>query len=217
MPECRPSNDAQPLGSAARRNTFHDRSLPGFLLIALLYSGEALADEHASNPGAAPGSTVAGLRQFPPATAAAIADPGSFALPKDAGVPRFSSTEFRPRKRTIFDRDPVFGTSADVPILENTTVWQRMSEYRSQDRVRLLTLWETSGGAVSLQAGRHGDPSLQWNSRLMNHDGSTRGVFDRLLSVSLGGAHNGAHSATPASSAPAALKPAGNPVVAGLK
>jgi hypothetical protein len=78
-------------------------------------------------------------------------------------------------------------------------------------------LWETSGGAVSLQAGRHGDPSLQWNSRLMNHDGSTRGLFDRLLSMSLGGAHNGAHSATPASSVPATLKPAGNPVVAGLK
>ncbi len=83
--------------------------------------------------------------------------------------------------------------------------------------MRLLTLWESRGGAISLQAGKRGDPSLQWNSRIMNHDGSTRGLFDRLLSMSFGGARNGPHSATPASSAPAALKPAGAPVIAGLK
>jgi len=217
MPECRPCNDAQPPGSAARRSTFPDRSLPGFLLIALFYSGEAPADEHASNPGAAPGSTITGLRQSPPTAAALIVDPEFFSLPKDTGARVFSSTDFRPRKRTVFDGDPVFGTSVDAPILENTTVWQRMSEYRSQDRVRLLTLWDSSGGAVSLQAGKHGDPSLQWNSHFMNHDGSTRGLFDRLLSISFGGAHNSAHGATPASSAPAALKAAANPVVAGLK
>jgi len=217
MPECRPSNDAQPRETAAPCNTIHDRSLPGFLLIALLCCGDALADEHASNPGATPGSAVAGSRQSPPTAAVAIANSEIFTLPKDIGAPSFSSTDFRPRKRTIFDRDPVFGTSADAPILENTTVWQRMSEYRSQDRVRLLTLWESSGSAVSLQAGKRGDPSLQWNSRFMNHDGSTRGLFDRLLSISFGGAPNGPHSAAPASSAPAALKPAGNPVVAGLK
>jgi hypothetical protein len=216
MPQCRPSNVRSP-GTAARCNTIHDRSLPGFLLIAVLCCGEALADEQASNPAAAPRSTVAGLRQSPPAAAVTLVDPEIFTLPKDAGAPAFSSTDFRPRKRTVFDRDPVFGTSANAAILEKTTVWQRMSEYRSQDRVRLLTLWETSGGAVSLQAGKHGDPSLQWNSRLMNHDGSTRGVFDRLLSMSFGGAHNGPHSAAPASSAPSALKPAVNPVVAGLK
>jgi hypothetical protein len=217
MPEYRPSNHAQPPGSAARCNTLQGRSLPGFLLIVLLCSGEALADEHASNPGAAPGSTGAGVRQSPPAAAVVSAEPEFFALPKGAGAPVFSATDFRPRKRSIFDHDPVFGSSADAPIVENTTVWQRMSEYRSQDRVRLLTLWETSGSAVSLQAGKHGDPSLQWNSRFMNHDGSTRGLFDRLLSVSLGGAHNGAHAAPSASSVAAALKPAGAPVVAGLK
>jgi hypothetical protein len=217
MPERRPSNDVQPLRSAERCTTIHDRNLPGFLLIALLCCGEALADEHASNPVAAPGSTVAGSRQLPPTAAVTIADREIFTLPKDAAAPAFSSTDFRPRKRTVFDRDPVFGTSADAAILENTTVWQRMSEYRSQDRVRLLTLWESSGSAVSLQAGKHGDPSLQWNSRFMNHDGSTRGLFDRLLSMSFGGARNGPHGATPASNSPATLKPAGNPVVAGMK
>lgn len=103
-------------------------------------------------------------------------------------------------------------------MLRNTTVWQRLAEYRSQDRVRLLTLWESRGSAVSLQAGKHGDPSLQWNSRVMNHDGSTRGLFDRLLSVSFGGAHDGSHATAPAASAaPAAAKPAANPVTAALK
>jgi hypothetical protein len=216
MPECRPSN-VRSRGVAARRNTIHDRSLPGFLLIALLYCGDSVADEHASNPGVAQGSAVAGSRQSPPAAAVSVAEPEFFTLSKDAGAPPFSSTDFRPRKRSVFERDPVFGTSADASLLQNTTVWQRMSEYRSQDRVRLLTLWETRGSAVSLQAGKHGDPSLQWNSRFMNHDGSSRGLFDRLLSISFGGAPNGPHGAAPASSAPAALKPAGNPVVTGLK
>src|SRR6202044_2310089 len=217
MPECRPSNDAQPPGTAARCNTLHDRSLPGFLLIVLLCSGEALADEDASNPGAAPGSAVAGFRRSPPIAVAAVAHPEIFTLPKDAGAPTFSPTDFRPRKRTVFDRDPILGSSADAPLLENTTVWQRMSEYRSQDRVRPLTLWQSRGSAVSLQAGKHGDPSLQWNSRFMNHDGSTPGGFDRLLPISFAGAHNGPHTAPSASSAPATLKPAGAPVVAGLK
>src|SRR5579863_9561233 len=126
MPECRPSNVRSP-GTAARCNTVHDRSLPGFLLIVLLCSGEALADEHASNPGAAPGSTVAGFRQSPPAAAAVIVNGGVFTLPKDAGAPVSSSTDFRPRKRSVFDRDPVLGTPSDASILENTTVWQRMS------------------------------------------------------------------------------------------
>jgi len=216
MPQCRPSNVRSP-GTAARCNTIHDRSLPGFLLIVLLCSGEALADEQASRPGIAPGSAVAAFRQSPPAAAAVIVDRGIFTLPKDAGAPVSSSTDFRPRKRSVFDRDPILESTTDAPILENTTVWQRMSEYRSQDRVRLLTLWETSGSAVSLQAGKHGDPSLQWNSRFMNRDGSTRGLFDRLLSISFGGSHSGPHTAPSPSSAPAALKPVGNPVAAGLK
>jgi hypothetical protein len=196
MSECRPSNDAQPLGFAARCNSVHDGSLPGFLLVALLCCGDALADDQASHAKAASKSTV------------------DFTLPKDLGARAFSSTEFRPRKHTAFDREPP-AAPVDAPMLQNTTVWQRMSEYRSQDRVRLLTLWESSGSAVSLQAGKHGDPSLQWNSRVMNREGSTRGLFDRLLSISFGGTHNGPHSAP--TSAPAAPKPAGNPVVAGLK
>ena len=44
---------------------------------------------------------------------------------------------------------------------------------------------------VSLQAGRHGDPSLQWTSRLMNRGGATLGLLDRVFSVSLARASSG--------------------------
>lgn len=214
MPE-RPSMMCSP-GTAARRRAIADRSLPGFLLIAVFCCGDAVADDHAPNLNAAHPSFAA-PRQSSPSATAAVSDTGIFTLPRDAGAQAFSPTEFRARKRSVFDRNPVLGNPADASMLESTTVWQRMSEYRSQDRVRLLTLWESSGGAISLQAGKRGDPSLQWNSRLMNHDGSTRGVFDRLLSMSFGGAHNGPHSAPAPASVPATLKPAANPVVAGLK
>ena len=203
---------------ADRARYLRDRTLVGLVLFTLVRTGEVLAGDQASIANATLNADADHLhRSSPPARAAFVAAPDAFAAPTAAGSQAFSTTDFRPRKRTIFDSDPLVNPFGDAPMLRGTTVWQRMSEYRSQDRVRLLTLWETSGGAVSLQAGKHGDPSLQWNSRLMNHDGSTRGVFDRLLSMSFGGAHNGPHSAAPASSAPSALKPAVNPVVAGLK
>lgn len=214
MPE-RPSMMCSP-GTAARRCTISDRSLPGFLLIVLFCCGDAVADDHTPNLSAAPPAFAAPRRSSPSASAA-VSYMGIFTLPQDAGAQVFSSTEFRARKRSVLDREPVLGDTANASMLESTTVWQRMSQYRSQDRVRLLTLWESSGGAISLQAGRRGDPSLQWNSRVMNHDGSTRGVFDRLLSMSLGGAHNGPRSAPAPANVPAALKPAANPAVAGLK
>jgi hypothetical protein len=216
MSECRSPNEARPLESAARCNTIHGRSLPGFLLIAVLCSADALADDHPSNHVAPPQSTAPVNRQSSPPAAAAIPGADMFALPKSTGVPAFSATDFRPRKPTVFERDSLPGASTDTTMLESTTVWQQMSEYRSQDRLRLLTLWESSGSAVSLQTGRHGGPSLQWNSRFMNHDGSTRGVFDRLLSLSLSGAHNAARNAPPAAGAPPTPKPPATAAVAGL-
>ena len=68
-------------------------------------------------------------------------------------------------------------------MLRGTSVWQRLSDYKSHDRVRLLTLWESPGSTVSLQAGKRGDPSLQWTSRLMNRELGMpgRGFLRRLL------------------------------------
>jgi len=38
--------------------------------------------------------------------------------------------------------------------------------------------------SVSLQAGRHGMPSLQWSTPWMHRDVASRGLFDRFLTVS---------------------------------
>jgi hypothetical protein len=83
--------------------------------------------------------------------------------------------------------------------MDRTTVWQRLAEYRSLNRVQVVTLWETGGSSLSLQAGRKGDPTLQWTSRLMNRGRAPRGVLDKLFSTSLGGAvgrglHFGPHA-----------------------
>jgi hypothetical protein len=69
--------------------------------------------------------------------------------------------------------------------MSDRTVWQRLQEYRSHDRVRVLTLWESGASAVSIQTNRKGDPSLQWTSRLMNRGGATRGLLDRWMPVSV--------------------------------
>jgi hypothetical protein len=67
-----------------------------------------------------------------------------------------------------------------------TTVWQRLNEFRAQDhRVRVLTLWEMGGSSVSLQAGRKGDPSLQWSSSWTNRSKVSHGILDRFLAASL--------------------------------
>jgi hypothetical protein len=92
-------------------------------------------------------------------------------------------------------------------MLRGTTVWQRLSDYRSRDRVRVVTLWETGGSSVSLQAGKKGDPSLQWTSRLMNRGGATRGLLDQVLSASLGGVARGLHLAPHAAGTDAFGKP----------
>ena len=125
----------------------------------------------------------------------------AFTLPlpssyQSAGLPAFktfSAAEFRPRGRSILDKNSNLGDEEDAPMLRGTTVWQRLSDYRSRDRVRVVTLWETGGSSVSLQAGRKGDPSLQWTSRSMNRGGATRGLLDQMFSTSLGGVVRSLH------------------------
>jgi hypothetical protein len=92
----------------------------------------------------------------------------------------FSSKDFRPRGRSILDADPRLNI-ADENVAFNTNVWRRLNEYRTHDRVQVLTIWNSTGSTVSLQAGKHGDPSLQWTSRLMNRGGATRGLLDRFM------------------------------------
>src|SRR5258707_13359066 len=180
MPEFRPSNAPPLLNLAACRHCIRDKVLVGLVLFTLVRSGEALAADQASIGNAALNPDVGDFRRSSPPAPALITTPELFA--RAAGDSEaFSTTEFRPRKHSVLDADPVANSFGDAPMLRGTTVWQRMSEYKSHDRVRLLTLWESSASTVSLQAGRGGDPSLQWTSRAMDRGGSARGVLDRLF------------------------------------
>ncbi len=135
------------------------------------------------------------LLSVPPFTA-----PLSYPLPLVADPKTLSGKDFRPRGRSILDTDFQVNV-ADGALIDDTTVWQRLAEYRTHDRVRVLTLWESGASTVSLQAGKKGDPSLQWTSRLMNHGGATRGLLDRLFPVigthESGGGHGIAHTVGP--------------------
>jgi hypothetical protein len=216
MTEFRPSNDVPLLDPAVRGNSIRDKMLVGLVLF-MVRTGEALAGEQASITYSTLDPDVGNSRQSSPPVRALITAPEFFAAPVTADNQIFSTTDFRPRKPTIFDRDPAVNSFGDAPMLRGTTVWQRMSEYKSHDRVRLLTLWESSESTVSVQAGRRGDPSLQWTSRSMNRGGSTRGLLDRLFAVSLAGAGNRLRHANRAAGAAAPSPAATVPVVAGAK
>jgi hypothetical protein len=216
MSESRPSNHAPQLDLAACSNGIRDKMLVGLVLFTLVRSGEALAGDQMSIADGTLADADHLHRSSPPARAS-ITAPGVFAAPAAADGQAFSATDFRPRKHTLFDSDPVANSFAETPLFRDTTVWQRMSEYKSHDRVRLLTLWESGDSTVSLQAGKRGDPSLQWTSRAMNRGGSTRGLLDRLFAVSLAGAGNRLRHTDRSASAAAAPNPVSVPVIAGVK
>jgi hypothetical protein len=209
MPEFRPSIDSQP-PAAARCTGVHDRTLLGLVLITLVHTGEALAGDAASigNTAVAARPLVGDSGQSSASSAARLTAPGLLTIPRADDLHAFSATEFSPRRRTVFDHDPAVGTFDEAPMLRGTTVWQRLEEYRSHDGVRLLTLWESHGSTVSLLAGKRGDPSLQWSSRLTNHDGPKRGLLDHLFSLSFAGAGNSLRNATHSTSTAAGAKPA---------
>jgi hypothetical protein len=214
MPEIHPPNAAPLLDDTAHCGGVRERILLGLVLFTLVRTGEALAGDRASIPNATLNPGLGDLRQSSFSAFESMAAPGNFAAPPALTFQAFSTTEFRPRHHAAFDSDTAVTVFGDAPILRSTTVWQRMAEYKSQNRVRVLTLWESSGSTVSIQAGRRGDPSLQWTSRLMNRGGSTQGLLDRLFSVSF--ANRGFHNAArPANALPApASQSAGTPAVA---
>ena len=215
MSETRPSNDAPSLDAAAGSTNFRDGVLIGLVLLTLVRSGEALAGDQTSI--AALDTGLNPLRQSSQAARPMLAPAVDLTAPAAGDYRTFSATDFRPRKRTVFDSDPTMSSFDDAPLFRSTTVWQRLSEYKSHDRVQLLTLWESSGSTVSLQAGKRGDPSLQWTSRLMNRGGSTQGLLDRLFSVSLARASGGLRKVARSANSPEAAKRAGAPAVAGAK
>jgi hypothetical protein len=217
MSESRPSNDAPQLDLAPRCNSIRDKMLVGIVLFTLVRTGEVLAGDQISIANGTLNAGADNLRRSSPPAQALITAPGVFAAPTAADSEIFSATDFRPRKRTIFDSDPMVNSFVDIPMLRGTTVWQQMSEYKSHDRVRLLTLWESSDSTVSLQAGKRGGPSLQWTSRVMNRGGATRGLLDRLFAVSLAGAGTRLRHTDRSASAAATPNPVSVPVITSVK
>lgn len=217
MREICSQRDAQACGGAIRHGSLRDPVFLVLLFVVLVRTSQALAGEQqviAAGPlkpdfNAGPAT---GREPLPLTTPL-------FDLPKtyratDAGAgDAFPLHDFRARRPSLLELGPQGATSDDLPMLHGTSVWQRLAEYRAHGRVRLLTLWEAGGSSVSLQAGRKGEPSLQWTSRSMNHGGASRGVLDPL--VSMAGASRSFKAAPRPSAADTAPRPT-KPAEAGI-
>jgi hypothetical protein len=216
----------EPVDGAQRRS--RGNGLRECLLMALaLYSlapGEASAGDR---PQSANSRSDAGTQKTArmPIAAPSFAAPSfvarSFPAPFAFSAPpesqAFSPTEFRPRKPGLLDA-AVSGNEAsfiDAPMLRDNSIARELREARTQDRVRLLTLWQSRASSLSLQAGKHGAPSLQWSTPWMHHDTTSRGLFDRLLPTSprsFGSAFRGGVSHQSGPIAPAKSLDLGAPV-----
>jgi hypothetical protein len=157
------------------------------LLVALvlygLTPGDASAGDQPQSTDARRSTDVQKLARAQIATPSYPA-PFAFSAP-GAETPEFSPTEFRPRKQGLEAGAAGSEISViDAPMLRDTSIAGELSEAKNQDRVRLLTLWQNHASSLSLQAGRHGAPSLQWSTPWMHRDAASRGLFDRLLAVS---------------------------------
>jgi hypothetical protein len=191
--------------SKARRPAARDGFLIGLVAITLVRAGEALAGEPALEAGIGGGFDSRDARPSAAMPSSWFAAPGNYSAVAAPEGSAFSKEEFRPRGRSISESGAQAGLGDDR-LISDTTVWQRLSEFRAHDRVRVITLWQSGLSAVSLQAGKRGSPSLQWTSRLMN-SGEAHGLLDRWLpadsaggkgaSAAGGVAHPVTHSANP--------------------
>jgi hypothetical protein len=115
-----------------------------------------------------------------------LSAPSEYRLVAMPETKSYSSTEFRPRGHSIFDADPRLSPPAGT-LNVNKDLLQRLNEFRTRDRLRVLTLWDTGASNISIQTDHKGDPSLQWTSHLYNKGGATQGLLDRLFPVSVFG------------------------------
>jgi len=195
MSEHRPQSTAGKLACAARRGNCK-RALFGVALLTVLGAYDALAGDAAAEFGPRPRvddlrtPAPGGTKSFVgPLFAPPLYMPGSYSLPDLAESKSYSLKDFRPRGRSVMETDP--RAPAEDNLAFDTTIWQRLNEYRNRDKIRVLTLWESGASNVSLQADHKGGPSLQWTSRLMNRGGATHGLLDRLFPVSsFGNSHS---------------------------
>jgi hypothetical protein len=206
----------EPVDGAQRRS--RGKGLRECLLLGLVLS--SLAPRHASagdQPQNRNAHSDAGLRIGARVQLAAPPFPAPFAFSAPPAMPAFSPSEFRPRKPGLLDNTAALSETfvIDAPMLGDTSLARELREARSQDRVRLLTLWQTRASSLSLQAGRRGAPSLQWTTPLMHRDAALPGLFDRLLAVSprgFGGSFRGGTLRTAGPIAPGKSLDLGAPI-----
>jgi hypothetical protein len=168
--------------SKTRSGHMRDGMLLTWVLYGVVRAGQALAGEQPSNDDSTLG---AGGKNFLDTQTGTSMFTAPFVSAKPlADVEAYSQTEFRPRKRSLDKLESARsqGSIIDTPMLQDTSVWQQLAEYKTQNRVRLLTLWQTKGSSLSLQAGKRGAPSLQWSTPWA-HQGAPHGLFDRLLTA----------------------------------
>ena len=186
-------------GGAGRHGSAREKLFMVVVLLILIRTGESLAGEQTTLPFAPQKpdfKSGANARREPWAlTTPILGLPNTYrAIGPVTENPRFPG-DFRPRGRSMLDRDSQVAAFEDPAMSHGTSVWQRLEECHSHGRVRLLTLWEAGGNSLSLQAGRKGQPSLQWTSHSMNHGGATRGLFDQLLPSSMTNGSRNSHGA----------------------
>jgi hypothetical protein len=189
----------------ALRAAMSDRLVLGLAVLALMRAGAACAEDPAAQ--AQPGRDIAARTTF---KAAALPEftkhytlsdplltaPSTYRLSDIPETKSYSATEFRPRGHSIFDADPRLSPPGGNLAYDKNFL-QRLNEYRSRDRVRVLTLWDNGASAISIQTDHKGDPSLQWTSHLFNRGGATQGLLDHLFPVSVfGGSTHVTRSAT---------------------
>jgi hypothetical protein len=186
------------------------------LLLNSLFPGHASAGDSPQSPAArrnADPQTVARAQIVAPLYPA----PFSF-VPPHAEARAFSPTEFRARKPGLLEAAAATDQAfvMDAPMLRDTSIARGVSEAKTQDRVRLLTLWQTRASSLSLQAGKRGAPSLQWSTPWMHRDAASRGLFDRWLAVSprsFGSAAGGSSPHQTGAIAPAKALTSGIPII----
>jgi hypothetical protein len=166
----------------ARCIGFRESMLVALALYGLARADEAPAAEQAPRSDAARTPLAAPWFAPPSFSAVPLIAPPSFSVAPLIAPREFSASEFRPRIRGFAEADTVksLGFAMDTP-LQDTSVARQLAEFKSQDRVRLLTLWQNRASSLSLQAGKRGAPSLQWSTPFMHRNVAARGVFDRLL------------------------------------
>ena len=182
----------------------------GVVLAAL---GRAGATDAAEEPSFAIGAKTPTLDAYPQSARPTLpwsSVPSNFLVPPFDAAPNFPAGEFRRRGRSL--NEVVAPAEPQVAMSRlDTPMGQRLSDYRWHGQIRVLTLWESGANSLSLQAGRHGSPSLQWTSRMTQHGGAPHGVLDHLFAVSVAGAGRAVHPVTHPPAAKITASKDGNP------